>query len=512
MDNLHLVTGFLGREHITAADQGAFNAALIGTGQFVLDKGKVFEAQVISNNLIRVFDGELMMQGRFVRLAPNDYADLAIENGEKGMKRNDLIAVRYAKDTLSGIESVNLVVIKGEAVADNPVDPAITEGDITNGAAVQHEFPLWRIPLDGLNVGEPVSLFGEPFMDSMRTLPGIRKSVETIHSEVDAQLAEFVKTQDSYNKGETLSANTAAMFGFDASATPNNIFDFLGKYNLHCWKKRFYGAHYAAEAVETPTAYTIFITTSKQHNFYYADSITVSQTDGKISLNNPSVFSFYDIASNGLSNAVKGKYFSNSDGKYTNLSEVYKFGNNLTQSTKGGEGGQYYTFNGDIQRLVGTFVEETSDWECVFSQDSNAYPKDVVVDGIEYLYCGIPFDNAVNALKFEIGSYTGTGTYGANNPCVLTLDKPPKLIWLATQEDKTNGYQTTPTNSSFSSVIDCSNLTTEYKRGYGFFSTNHTKSYGKKSADGRTIYWYYTDSASAQFNGTGMKYTIIVFF
>ena len=197
MDNLHLVTGFLGREHITATDQGAFNAALIGTGQFVLEKGKVFEAQVINNNLVRVFDGELMMQGRFVRLAPNEYADLAIENGEKGLKRNDLIVVRYTKDTLSGVESVNLVVIKGEAVEGEPVDPAFTEGDITNGEALLHEFPLWRIPIDGLNVGEPVALYGLPFIDSMQTLHTIREDINAQIAEQNAQYEAAFEEQNS---------------------------------------------------------------------------------------------------------------------------------------------------------------------------------------------------------------------------------------------------------------------------------------------------------------------------
>lgn len=184
MGNMHLVTGYAGQEHITAVDQGAFNAALIGTGQFVLDKGSVFEAQVISNNQIRVLDGELMMQGRFVRLEPGTYVDLAIENGAQGVKRNDLIVARYTKNTASGVEAVDLVVIKGTATSGNPADPKHTESDITNGTSAQHDFPLWRIPLDGLNVGSPAALFGEPFMDSMRTLPEIRQAVKDIDATV----------------------------------------------------------------------------------------------------------------------------------------------------------------------------------------------------------------------------------------------------------------------------------------------------------------------------------------
>ena len=200
MGNMHLVTGYLGQEHIKAVDQAAFNAALIGTGQFVLEKGKVFEAQIISNNQIRILDGELMMQGRFVRLDPDTYVDLAIENGVQGKKRNDLIVARYTKNTVTGIESVDLVVIKGTAVDSKPVDPEHTEGDITNGVAVQHDFPLWRIPLDSLNVGDPVALFGEPFMDSMLTLPEMRRTVNKIYYEVDKIVDGYAMTVEQVNE------------------------------------------------------------------------------------------------------------------------------------------------------------------------------------------------------------------------------------------------------------------------------------------------------------------------
>lgn len=231
MDNMHLVTGYLGSEHITAVDQAAFNAALIGKDQFVLDKGNVLAAQVISNNHIRILDGELMMQGRFVRLDPGSYVDLSIENGTQGMMRNDLVVARYTKDTATGIEGVNLVVIQGTPVASNPADPAWEEGDITDGSATVHDFPIWRIPISGLNVGTPVALFGEPFMDSMRTLPEIRRSVETIHREVDKQLAEQdaeidekIAGLNEYTKAEVLTNTTKALYGLGESAVPDDAF------------------------------------------------------------------------------------------------------------------------------------------------------------------------------------------------------------------------------------------------------------------------------------------------
>ena len=36
--------------------------------------------------------------------------------------------------------------------------------------------------------------------------------------------------------------------------------------------------------------------------------------------------------------------------------------------------------------------------------------------------------------KIQTGSYVGTGTYGANNPCSLTFDSEPKILWLLTKE------------------------------------------------------------------------------
>ena len=211
MGNMHLVTGYLGQEHITAIDQAAFNAALIGTGQFVLDKGSVLEAQIISNNQIRILDGELMMHGRFVRLDPGTYVDLSIENGVQGKKRNDLIVARYTKNTVTGVESVDLVVIKGSSVDSKPVDPEHINGNITNGASAQHDFPLWRIPIDSLNVGSPVALFGEPFADSMLTLPEIRHKVNeveettmAIYKEVDSKMAGYIV---DYISGNTMTVN-----------------------------------------------------------------------------------------------------------------------------------------------------------------------------------------------------------------------------------------------------------------------------------------------------------------
>ena len=159
MGNIHLVTGYAGKEHVTAADQGAFNAALLGHGQFVLNKGNHLSASMVTVNQIRVLDGDIYMQGRHIRLNEGGYADVAIENGTQGYMRHDLIVARYTRDEVSGVEDVNLVAIKGDSVTSSPADPECTFGDIIDGHAVLNEMPLYRVPLNGLNVGSLVPLF-----------------------------------------------------------------------------------------------------------------------------------------------------------------------------------------------------------------------------------------------------------------------------------------------------------------------------------------------------------------
>lgn len=175
MANMHIVTGYAGAAHITAADHGALNAAVFGPGEYVLKKGNQFAASVITSNTVRVSDGDIMMQGRYARLNEGRHVDLTIENGAQNELRNDLIVARYTKDTDTGVEEINLVVIKGASVYEDPVDPEYTSGNIIEDGAILNDMPLYRVKLDGLTVGTPVPLFSVKEITDVKTLvyPGI---------------------------------------------------------------------------------------------------------------------------------------------------------------------------------------------------------------------------------------------------------------------------------------------------------------------------------------------------
>lgn len=157
MANMHLVTGYAGEAHVTAADQASMYAALFGSGNYVLARGNKFSASVVTNNQIRVLGGDLLMQGRHIRL--NSYVDLAIENGAQGYNRNDLIVARYTKNASTGVEECNLIVIKGTATTGTASDPAHTVGNLLDGNAATADMLLYRVPLSGLTVGALEPLF-----------------------------------------------------------------------------------------------------------------------------------------------------------------------------------------------------------------------------------------------------------------------------------------------------------------------------------------------------------------
>ncbi len=195
MGNLHLVTGYAGEEHITSNDQGSFNAALMGTGEFVLGRGRQFAAQVISNNKVRIFDGDLLMQGRHIRLKEETYVDLFFENGMQGYKRTDLIAVRYEKDSVTNIESASLVVIKGVPTEEVYVSPEKVTGDIINEHALQNDTLLYKVNFDGLGIQEPERVFSTvPTLETMKkdTVEQIRRDAEKAIQDMSYSVDELV--------------------------------------------------------------------------------------------------------------------------------------------------------------------------------------------------------------------------------------------------------------------------------------------------------------------------------
>lgn len=151
------MTGHAGVPHVTSADDGAWNAGMYGSGKYVLNVGQKFSWEIISNNLIRIKDGYAVNQGRKIGLAVSEYEDCVIETGLQGVKRSDLIVLRYNKNMDSGVETASFEVIKGTS-GDDYVDPECTSGNILEGEAVD-DMKLYRVNINGLSIESVTPLF-----------------------------------------------------------------------------------------------------------------------------------------------------------------------------------------------------------------------------------------------------------------------------------------------------------------------------------------------------------------
>jgi|GEM_PF-2173790 len=130
-------------------------------------------------------------------------------------------------------------------------------------------------------------------------------------------------------------------------------------------------------------------------------------------------------------------------------------------------------------------------------QPVTGYPAIPAGTTIEYL--GVLGDK----VRMQMVSYVGTGTYGKDNPNSITADFKIKYAFLIATY--------TSTNLNFGSSIMVGDvLTTSYKEYVGFHGTSPTNSYGKKSIDEKTFYWYHATNATDQFNYTGGSYWILI--
>ena len=150
-----IVDGMTGTKHISSDDLSALNVATIGKADCVLKYGDDFALTMQSANSATLGTGVGMVGGK--RFWNQAATSLTVQSGTQGQKRNDLVVARYAK-TSAGIESITPVVIKGTPTTGTAADPEVTANDLK----------LWRVPLDGISVGEPVKLF-EP-VASLATL------------------------------------------------------------------------------------------------------------------------------------------------------------------------------------------------------------------------------------------------------------------------------------------------------------------------------------------------------
>ena len=204
---IELVDGKAGTAHISSEDKAIIHQAKFSKSDVVFDWGDVFKCTMSSSNTATIGTGCASIQGLDWHITSAE--SVTISNGSQGMKRNDIICAHYHRDYSTGIESVELTLLKGEPNATAAADPTIPSGKILFGA-VDAYMPLWRIPLDGITVGTPVRLFTpmEALWDSL-THTGVTTLISGNYGTVKGyRSGPMVTLRISWNSSASGSWNT----------------------------------------------------------------------------------------------------------------------------------------------------------------------------------------------------------------------------------------------------------------------------------------------------------------
>ena len=206
--------------------------------------------------------------------------------------------------------------------------------------------------------------------------------------------------------------------------------------------------------------------------------------------------------------------FDNQDGTLlTNATQIwnqYRIGNPYSASLRSFSGTMRFLMNFETSaieyRISSTIKVNTQgiNYPCftlptTFSKTFYIDASNVVHPEQEYFLGGslVSIDGAnVPVVKWAEGSYTGTGTYGANNPCSLSFESRPLYVFVFQQ------------NNQYRAEIDCYALTNSFQQyGYTAYDDGSFRSNGCYAlVDGATVSWYYSNN-TYQMNASGQTYS-----
>ena len=234
--------------------------------------------------------------------------------------------------------------------------------------------------------------------------------------------------------------------------------------------------------------------TGNASNYYYSETIKVSDTG---TLTQENVKSYTANATNdswvsNIQSAIRGKFITVSGEKDNGGSEgtnlVYIPDDAIVSYFENGVSlGYPYNYGFLVNKM----------------QQVTGYPAIPAGTTIEYL--GVLGEKS----KIQVLSYVGTGTYGEANPCSVTASFPIKALFFLGYIGEFgmdpsylgvgNGYW----GDGDVGIMFSKCLTTAFTNHIGFDANGKT-SFGKKSADGKTFYWY--NKTSAVTNDSGSLY------
>ena len=211
---MNIITGYRAEPHITAQQDRDINSAVFTTGTYILNIGSKMAATVVSANEVTIADGLIVAQGCAAEIARGTSESMSIDNGDQGMLRKDLIVLRYTKEASTGVEDMELAVIKGTPAASNPATPSYTSGSIADGDTVV-EFPIYTVNLSGITIQSVTRLVDYVTISTKAYVDSINTTLTNLINTTKTQLQNSINTLSSTlttvsNRVGTATLNTTA--------------------------------------------------------------------------------------------------------------------------------------------------------------------------------------------------------------------------------------------------------------------------------------------------------------
>ncbi len=324
------------------------------------------------------------------------------------------------------------------------------------------------------------------------------------------------QTSEGFSKDEILTGATANKFDLSDAAVPNDVFDFLGKFNQHWWRRRT--EQKAIDGYSLTVDGTNFYNNFNFIGFHENPSFTYSiqysesvraNSDGVVSLVNPKTVSgSYNDPS--PFEVLSGKYFLPYQQRSSETVKIqYAEPNQKPVKRSVTFNNYYYLYFSKIKTEFHS-TTKFGGWEYVTSSDRSAYPDNGEKDGYTYQYLGIPYDNIKSVPRISIGYYDGTGKYGKDYPNRITFDFKPTLLAihsLGLYSNIENAFQYgSPVVFQFWFMPHTWNRQS-FEMPIGGSSGSPNKA---KWVDDTTLEWYSEEGALEQFNyGYGYFYIAI---
>ena len=142
--------------HIAAGDDAAIYRAIFGSASGITEADNQLACTRINDTTVEIDTGVFSNQGFLLRVdAP---VQLAVNVGQGGFNRNDLVVAEYIVGGGETSDVYMLKVIKGTQAAGAASDPALEQDDLITGTAGdKRQEPLFRLTLSGTTLSGTIT-------------------------------------------------------------------------------------------------------------------------------------------------------------------------------------------------------------------------------------------------------------------------------------------------------------------------------------------------------------------